>query len=112
MRTWTPAALSSEARPLSGRCWRIVEAQHVISTLKLVDTLAEQELLERLLGDGEEGLRILSTLHRALRQVRAASSMRSRRRGTRSVGNDGRSPIPISRSSVRRWTDVSSMARP
>ena len=49
MATWTPAALSSEARPLSGRCWRVVEAQHVVSTLKLVDTLDEQELLERLL---------------------------------------------------------------
>ena len=49
MATWTLAALSSEARPLSGRCWRLVEAQHIVSTLKLVDTLAEQELLERLL---------------------------------------------------------------
>jgi hypothetical protein len=49
LATWTPAALSSEARALAGRCWRLVEAQHVISTLKLVDTLAEQELLERLL---------------------------------------------------------------
>jgi hypothetical protein len=47
--TWTPAALSSEARARSGRCWRLVEAQHVVSTLKLVETLAEQELLERLL---------------------------------------------------------------
>jgi hypothetical protein len=47
--TWTPAALSSEKRRLSGPAWRVVEAQHRISTLKLVDTLAEQELLERLL---------------------------------------------------------------
>ena len=35
--TWTPAALSSEARPLSGTCWQLVEAQHRVSTLKLVD---------------------------------------------------------------------------
>ena len=49
LATWTPAALSSEARALAGRCWRLVEAQHIVSTLKLVDTLAEQELLERLL---------------------------------------------------------------
>ncbi len=40
--TWTPAALSSEARPLSGTCWRLVEAQHRVSTLKLVDTVEEQ----------------------------------------------------------------------
>ena len=46
--TWTPAALSSEARPLSGTCWRLVEAQHRVSTLKLVDTVEEQSLLEDL----------------------------------------------------------------
>jgi hypothetical protein len=47
--TWTPAALSSEARPLSGTCWRLVEAQHRISTLKLVDTVEEQGVLEDLI---------------------------------------------------------------
>jgi hypothetical protein len=47
--TWTPAALSSEARPLSGTCWRLVEAQHRVSTLKLVDTVEEQGVLEDLL---------------------------------------------------------------
>ena len=49
MDTWTPDALSSERRPFSGTCWRVVEAQHRISTLKLVDTLAEQARLEELL---------------------------------------------------------------
>jgi hypothetical protein len=49
LATWTPAALSSSVRRLSGHCWRVVEAQHVVSTLKLVDTLAEQVLLEQLL---------------------------------------------------------------
>ena len=44
--TWTPAALSSETRPLSGTCWRLVEAQHRVSTLKLVDTVEEQAILE------------------------------------------------------------------
>ena len=53
MPTWTPAALSSNARPLAGRCWRVVEAQHVVSTLKLVDTLAEQLLLEQLLDESK-----------------------------------------------------------
>jgi len=46
---WTPAALSSEFAPYRGRCWRLVEAQHRVSTLKLVDSLAEQELLEDLI---------------------------------------------------------------
>lgn len=48
---WTPAALSSEARPFAGEVWRLVEAQHRVSTLKLVDTLDEQALLEDLLEE-------------------------------------------------------------
>jgi hypothetical protein len=48
---WTPAALSSERRPLDSDCWRLVEAQHKVSTLKLTDTLAEQALLEDLLEE-------------------------------------------------------------
>jgi hypothetical protein len=47
--TWTPAALSSEAQTLSGTCWRLVEAQHHVSTLKVVDTVEEQGVLEDLL---------------------------------------------------------------
>lgn len=43
---WTPDALSSECRPYAGRCWRLVEAQHVVSTLKLVDDLDDQAVLE------------------------------------------------------------------
>lgn len=35
--------------PLRADLWRAVEAQHVISTMRLVDTAAEQNLLERLL---------------------------------------------------------------
>jgi hypothetical protein len=49
LRTWTPAALSSERRGLSGSAWRLVEAQHRVSTMKLVDTLPEQHLLESIL---------------------------------------------------------------
>jgi len=47
--TWTRAALSSSAQALSGRCWRVVEAQHHVSTLKVVDTLDEQRVLEGLI---------------------------------------------------------------
>jgi hypothetical protein len=46
LSTWTPSALSSEARTLRGKCWRLVEAQHFISTLKVVDSLSEQAILE------------------------------------------------------------------
>lgn len=47
--TWTPAALASESAPYEGRGWRFVEAQHRVSTLKLVDTLEEQSILESLI---------------------------------------------------------------
>jgi RES domain len=46
---WTPAELSSNFRTLSGRCWRAVEAQHYVSTLKLTDTQEEQSRLEELI---------------------------------------------------------------
>lgn len=43
---WTPDALRSEAAPRAGSAWRLVEAQHRVSTMKLVDTLDEQAFLE------------------------------------------------------------------
>lgn len=49
--TWTPDALRSEARPFRGTAWRLVEAQHRVSTLKLVDSLAEQAALEDILEE-------------------------------------------------------------
>ena len=49
LHIWTPDALSSELRSYQGDCWRLVEAQHQVSTLNLVDTLAEQAILEELI---------------------------------------------------------------
>jgi hypothetical protein len=49
LATWTPAALSSETHRSAGTIWRVVEAQHIVSTMSLVDTIAEQHLLEQLL---------------------------------------------------------------
>lgn len=54
--TWTPAALSSEVRAYQSRCWRLVEAQYRVSTLKLVDTLDEQALLEKLIEETKPAL--------------------------------------------------------
>lgn len=48
---WTPAELSSETRDISCKVWRMVEAQHIVSTLKVVDTRAEQELLEEIIEE-------------------------------------------------------------
>lgn len=47
--TWTPAALGSEAHAVELALWRAVEAQHIAATRALVDSVAEQELLETLL---------------------------------------------------------------
>lgn len=49
--TWTPDAVSSEARPFANKLWRLVEAQYVASTMKLVDTAAEQAQLEQLIEE-------------------------------------------------------------
>src|SRR5262245_33054921 len=49
--TWTRAALSSESRPTTGRCWRLVEAQRHVATVKLADSQKEQERLEELLEE-------------------------------------------------------------
>jgi RES domain len=49
--TWTPEELSSNLRVLAGRCWRAVEAQHHVSTLKLTDTQEEQSRLEELIEE-------------------------------------------------------------
>jgi len=56
LATWTRNALTAEARRLAGRCWRVVEAQHVVSTMKIVDTLAEQTRLEELLEESKPPL--------------------------------------------------------
>ncbi|CAN7530818.1 RES family NAD+ phosphorylase [Mesorhizobium sp. LjRoot246] len=48
---WTRDALSSETVGIDGKYWRMVEAQHHVSTLKVVDTLDEQALLEDLIEE-------------------------------------------------------------
>ena len=50
------------------------------------DAPASLELVERLLEDGEEGLRALATLHRSLRQVRGALALREARVAREEIG--------------------------
>ena len=47
--TWTPHAVASRAARAAVRLWRAVEAQHVVSTLRLVDNPEEQRVLEDVL---------------------------------------------------------------
>ena len=49
MTTWTQHALESEARPYARALWRVVEAQHTASTMRLADSLDEQATLEAIL---------------------------------------------------------------
>lgn len=53
LTTLTPAELSSKARDISCKVWRMVEAQHLVSTSKIVDTMAEQALLEDILEENK-----------------------------------------------------------
>ena len=46
---WTRCAGDSELRPLQLVPWRVVEAQHQVSTRKLVDSIEEQALLEEMI---------------------------------------------------------------
>ncbi|MBO4120863.1 RES family NAD+ phosphorylase [Cupriavidus gilardii] len=51
--TWTPPAVASERKPFALTLWRAVEAQHVVSTMPLVDSLEEQAVLEAVLDAGK-----------------------------------------------------------
>jgi hypothetical protein len=53
LTTWTPRALASEARRYARLLWRVVEAQHTASTMRLVDSLQEQAQLEQVLEDSK-----------------------------------------------------------
>ena len=52
----TPDALLFNAHRASGTCWRVIEAQHRVSTMKITDTQAEQELLENLIEQSKPSL--------------------------------------------------------
>jgi len=52
----TSEALRKAARRISMKPWRVVEAQHRASTMRLVDTLDEQRALEELLEAGKPPL--------------------------------------------------------
>lgn len=49
--TWTRAELLASCADIETTVWRAVEAQHFISTMKLVDSREEQEHLEQILED-------------------------------------------------------------
>ncbi|HEY2979819.1 MAG TPA: RES family NAD+ phosphorylase [Anaerolineales bacterium] len=50
---WTPDALASEARPYAHDIWRVVETQAKAATMRITDTLEEQEILEAVLEESK-----------------------------------------------------------
>ncbi len=60
---WTRCAGSSELRPLRLAAHRVVEAQHQIATRKLVDSDAEQAVLEELIDQAKPASRSPGRLH-------------------------------------------------
>jgi hypothetical protein len=48
---WTPEELQSSIRPLAGTCWRIVEAQHHVSTMKITPNFHEHDVVEQIIDD-------------------------------------------------------------
>ncbi len=53
---WTRCAGASELRGYEAGAWRVVEAQHLVGTRKLVDSAEEQDALEALLDAGKPPL--------------------------------------------------------
>jgi hypothetical protein len=49
LSTWTLDELWSRAEVFSQSGWRIVEAQHQVSTMKVTDTVEEQNVLEQII---------------------------------------------------------------
>src|SRR5690606_29208472 len=63
---WTQCAAGSELRPLRLEPWRVVEAQHRVSTRKLVDSAAEQAVLEELIEGSKPPIPADGRLHHLL----------------------------------------------
>ncbi len=46
---WNPGWVQEHTQPLAMHAFRMVETQHIAATMRLVDTAAEQDLLEQML---------------------------------------------------------------
>ena len=64
---WTQCGARSNLRRLRATAWRVVEAQHLVSTRRLVDSVDEQAVLEDLLESSKPKLQAAPRLHYLLR---------------------------------------------
>lgn len=81
--------------------WRAVEAQHVVATMRLVDTLQEQELLERILEASKPplppGTQALHYLLSTPFRYTSPSPSRFRRANAPGLGTEPTTPRPPAR---------------
>lgn len=68
---WTQCGARANLRRLGGRAWRVVEGQHVVATRKLVDSLDEQAILERLIESSKPPFRAVARAPRRLHYLLA-----------------------------------------
>jgi RES domain len=85
-KTWRPDWLTTSVADLGLSAWRGVEAQHVVSTMRLVDNLDEQAELERILERSKPALpAAAASVHFLLStpfRYRPAHASRFRKAGT------------------------------
>jgi hypothetical protein len=55
--TWTPGAVASESFAAALEIWRAVEAQHVVSTMRIADSPEDQRRLESILDAAKPPMR-------------------------------------------------------
>ena len=53
---WNPGWVQEHTQHLSIHAFRMVETQHIAATMRLVDSAAEQDLLEHMLDDSKPPL--------------------------------------------------------
>ncbi len=86
---WDTSWLESGVNHMTMRAWRGVEAQHVVSTMRLVDNAAEQDVLEQLLETSKPSLpKMKSSKHYLIPapfRYRPQHQSRFRRAGTLGV---------------------------
>jgi hypothetical protein len=103
---WRESWFKRAVHELGMPAWRGVETQHIVATIRLVDSPAEQDVLERLLEKSKPALPESSTAKHYLLatpfRYRPAHASRFRRAGTRGIWY-GADSLPAACAEVAYW---------
>jgi RES domain len=103
---WRDAWFKRGVHELAMQAWRGVEAQHIVATMRLVDSPAEQDVLEQLLERSKPAMPESSTAKHYLLatpfRYRPAHQSRFRRAGTRGIWY-GADSLPAACAEVAYW---------